>query len=328
MPVLGLLHFLQAFKDQKEANSPQAVSILFIFFPCTSVALVVESWHVQDCQRGALSASGFQTQVSGRWHGDRTGGKKQKSGVPSTSMRLCIFPSVYVHYFFLARGGKCLCLCNPTTRRGGQAHLPRTGPGKPRCSRASALHVATGQEAGTSLLGGRRSTYGLCRAAASDASHGLRRALPLPRHPGMCVRGRRLARGASCPPASEGSRPPPPPPHVMAGTSREGRDRSLFFLRAVSHLPHSPALLSDGNRAPHQGLPGLWCKRRALRAGGAAGLVLGLFSFLGLFLARDSHLLMVLRASCGKDAFLPSIPPSQAVRSGRRWDTLLPGSPI
>lgn len=37
-------------------------------------------------------------------------------------------------------------------------------------------------------------------------------------------------------------------------------------------------------------------------------MVLGLFSFLGLFLARDSHLLMVLRASCGKAAFLPSIP--------------------
>lgn len=177
MPVLGRLHFLQAFQDQKEANSPQAMSILFIFFLHPSCSCG-RSWRVQDCERGALSASGFQTQVSGRWHGDRTGGKKQKSEVPSTSMRLCIFPSVYVHYVFLARGGKCLCLCNPTTRRRGQAHLPRMGLGKPRCSRASALPMATGQEAGTSLLGGRRSTYGLRRAAAGDASHSLRRALP------------------------------------------------------------------------------------------------------------------------------------------------------
>lgn len=169
--------FFRLFKTRKKQTAHRPC-LFYLFFSYTSVALVAESWRVQDCERGALSASGFQTQVSGRWHGDRTGGKKQKSEVPSTSMTLCIFPSVYVHYFFLARGGKCLCLCNPTTRRGGQAHLPRTGPGKPRCSRASALPMATGQEAGTSLLGGRRSTYGLRRAAAGDASHGLRRALP------------------------------------------------------------------------------------------------------------------------------------------------------
>lgn len=135
--------------------------------------------------------------------------------------------------------------------------------------------------------------------------------------PGMCVRGRRLACGASCLPTPEGSHPPPPP-HVPAGTSREGHDRSLFFLRAVSHLPHSPALLSDGNRAPQQG-----CLSRALHAGGAAGLVLGLFSFLGLFLARDSHLLMVLRASCGKAAFLPSIPAIDSSLAGcKEWEEM------
>lgn len=82
MPVLGLLHFLQAFKDQKEANSPQAVSILFIFFPCTSVALVAESWHVQDCQRGALSASGFRRRCQAGGMGTGQVEKSKNLGSP------------------------------------------------------------------------------------------------------------------------------------------------------------------------------------------------------------------------------------------------------
>lgn len=69
----------------------------------------------------------------------------------------------------------------------------------------------------------------------------------------------------------------------------------------------------------------LGCGASAVRCvpGGAAGLVLGLFSFLGLFLARDSHLLMVLRASCGKAAFLPSIPAIDSSLAGcKEWEEM------
>lgn len=68
MPILGLLHFLQAFQDQKEANSLQAMSILFIFFPtpllflwqkagvCRIVSVVLSVLQVfrPRCQAGGM----------------------------------------------------------------------------------------------------------------------------------------------------------------------------------------------------------------------------------------------------------------------------------